>query len=122
LIEVVMDMDSTYKPRHKASFSERVKTVLENKLISWAIYLEDKEEVLLTKGFADELREVIGDIGGLKSIAELLGWSYQKRSFRDKEKVRNIAVISAPLERFLEFLQLEKETDQDDREQQGRES
>jgi len=120
-IEVVMDMDSTYKPRHKASFSERVKTVLENNLISWMMLSRDGDEVLLTTGFADELREVVGDIGGLKSIAELLGWSYQKRSFRDKEKVRNIAVISVPLERFLEFLQLEEETDQDAREQQGRE-
>ena len=35
--------------------------------------------MVFTADFARELAGVIGDIGGLKSIAELLGWEYKPR-------------------------------------------
>jgi len=64
------------KERYQLEFKERCKIVLENKLIPWAV-LKDSNVYLLTP-MVEELTPVIGDIGGLKSIAELMGWEYRK--------------------------------------------
>ena len=78
---------------------ERVKIVLEKGLVPWAYVKGDY--VILTTGFANELNKIVGDIGGLKSIAELLGWEY-KRSLKLRKRVVQAIVI--PLIEFVDFL------------------
>ncbi len=63
-----------YLNRSDVDFEERVRIVLKKKLLPWAVLKED--DVIFTTGLTKELQAVIGDIGGLKSIAELLGWEY----------------------------------------------
>jgi len=63
--------------RWELPLEERLKTVLEYQLIPWLV--GRGEEILVTVGLVEELKDVIGDIGGLKSIAELLGWGYEPR-------------------------------------------
>jgi hypothetical protein len=60
--------------REDVSLPERIRAVLDTKLIPWM--MRKNEDVLFTSAFIEELGNVIGDIGGLKSIAELLGWEY----------------------------------------------
>ena len=103
---VIVEESGQEISRVEVSFEDRVKIVLENKLLPWAIVRkrEDITEVLFTTSIVRELRPIIGDIGGLKSIAELLGWEYAKHSVRRGKKVENKAVAKVPLEDLLEFL------------------
>jgi len=48
----------------------RVRIVLEKNLLEWASLRDGK--VYFTIGFAKEIEEKIGDVGGLKGLAELL--------------------------------------------------
>jgi hypothetical protein len=49
---------------------------------------------------------VIGDIGGLKSVAELLGWECRKKiSLRMDKRITSASCIIMPLSELLEFLQ-----------------
>jgi len=92
-----------FLPRHDVTLPERVHIVLNSNLIPWCMLRG--EEVIITSGFVEELKKIIGDIGGLKSIAELLGWTYYpKRSFRIGKKVRNIACISVDIKEFISLL------------------
>jgi len=96
-----------YLPRYDATFGERVGIVLGNNLLPWAMLRG--EEVLFTSGFAEELRRVVGDIGGLKSLAELLGWEYRKKvSLRSGKRVTSVSCIAVRLNDLLEFLQPEE--------------
>ena len=100
------DNDEQYRflDRHTIPFDERVKIVLGSNLIPWMIL--KGSEVIITYGIVEELRRIIGDVGGLKSIAELFGWSYHpKKSFRIGKKVKSVACISVSLEELIEFLQ-----------------
>jgi len=100
-----------FVPRYDTTFAERVRIVLRNSLLPWAIL--KGEEVLLTSGFAEELRRVIGDIGGLKSIAELLGWEYRERvSLRMGKRVTSVSCIAVPLDELLGFLHPESQTEE----------
>ncbi len=93
-----------YRERSDLGLEERVKVVLDKELIPWLT--KSGDHVFFTSDFARELEEVIGDIGGLKSIAELLGWEYRPRhSVRKGKTVTSYSVIRAPLEDFLDFLE-----------------
>ena len=85
--------------RSEVSFEDRVKIVLENKLLPWAILREDY--VLITTAFLTEIKPVIGDIGGLRSIAELLGWEYLKSAKVGKKVMVAIKVNITDLIEFL---------------------
>jgi hypothetical protein len=101
-----------YKDRKETDLKDRLLIVLQQKLIPWMMYRQDEEGriiIIITTGLMDDLTPLIGDIGGLKSVAELLGWEYDpKFSYRVKEKgeekVKNNSVIKINLNDFLEFL------------------
>ena len=84
--------------RQEVNLEERLRIVLEYQLIPWLV--GRGEEVLVTVGLVEELKEVIGDMGGLKSIAELLRWSYEPRKIGG----RTVKVAVATVDRLLEFL------------------
>jgi len=77
---------------------DRVRIVLEKQLLPWADLRDN--EVVITTGVLGELKDVIGDIGGLKSLAELLGWEYGVRKVGGKP----VRCIVAKLEDFINFL------------------
>lgn len=86
-----------------SELKERARAVLSQNLLPWAFLKDDV--VYFTSGFARELEKVIGDIGGLKSIAELLKWGYKQRhSFRTSQKVKTMSVMYVPFAEFIEFL------------------
>jgi hypothetical protein len=90
--------------RSDVDVAERVNIVLEKRLIPWLI-LRNDDTVLITTSIINELQQVIGDVGGLKSIAELLGWEYiPKYSFREGGKIRSISVIRTTRQALIEFL------------------
>ena len=114
-IEVVEQVDEEdgvlerrrYLPRYDTTFRERVRIVLENNLLPWAVLKGDK--ILVTTGILEEIRKIIGDIGGLKSLAELLGWEYRRKvSLRMGKKVTSIAAAIVALNELIEFLQPEE--------------
>jgi len=64
-----------------------------------------EDKVIIMTGIMHELQELIGDMGGLKSLAELLGWEYKPRySFREGNKVRTASVILVPRDELTAFL------------------
>ena len=87
-----------YRAAWEASPEERVKVVLENKLLPWA-YLHNGL-VYFTSGLARSLEREVGNLGGLKGLAELLGWEY--KNMKDGRSVRKVAIT--PLEALLSFL------------------
>ena len=97
-----------YKDRKEADLKDRLMIVLQYNLIPWMMYRQDKEgriDIIITTGIMNDLTPLIGDIGGLKSVAELLGWEYDpKFSFRVGKKIKNISVMRINLNDFLEFL------------------
>ncbi len=102
------DEQYRFLDRHTVPFNERVKIVLESSLIPWMMLKGG--EVFITYGIVEELRRIIDDVGGLKSIAELFGWNYYpKKSFRINKKVKNMACISVSLEDLVKFLQPEED-------------
>ena len=60
----------------------RAEIVLNKKLIPWL--LSTDEEVIITTAIIEELKPLIGDIGGLKSLAELLQWDYRPKKVSGK--------------------------------------
>ena len=89
--------------RSDLGLEERVRVVLDKQLIPWLFRSGDY--VVFTPAFAKELAGVIGDIGGLKSIAELLGWEYKKKhTFRRGKTTTSYNIVRVPLEDFLDFL------------------
>ena len=96
------------RAREDLEFEDRVKTVLENKLLPWAIL--KGSTIIITTGLMDEIQHLVGDIGGLKSVAELLGWEYRGQySIRMGKSVKNLSVIIVDLEDFIRFLAPEPE-------------
>jgi len=92
-----------YYSRSDLGLEERVRVVLDKQLIPWII--KSGDYVVFTPDFARELAGVIGDIGGLKSIAELLGWEYKPRhSVRKGKTTTSHTVIKVPFEDLLDFL------------------
>ena len=79
-VETSEGLDRRY--RWQIPLEERLKIVLEHQLIPWL--LDRGEEVTVTIGLVEELKYTVGDIGGLKGLAELLGWSYEPRKVGGK--------------------------------------
>ncbi|ADJ54264.1 primase/DNA polymerase [Hyperthermophilic Archaeal Virus 2] len=96
------DEGELFLDRSQIDLKTRIEIVLDKQLIPWL--LRKGNDVLITTGIMHELEEVTGDIGGLKSLAELLGWEYMKYSMREGERVKNMAVVKASLEDLLSFL------------------
>jgi hypothetical protein len=95
-VETSEGIDRRY--RWQLPLEERLKIVLEYQLIPWL--LSRGEEVLVTRGLVEELMDTVGDIGGLESLAKLLGWNYQPRKIGGKAV--KVAVTSlGDLVRFL---------------------
>jgi hypothetical protein len=89
--------------RQEADLKTRIEIVLDKQLIPWL--LRKGNDVLITTGIMQELEEVIGDIGGLKSLAELLGWEYNpKYTMKERKRVKGLVVIKVDLEDFINFL------------------
>jgi len=87
-------------PRYEVGLEDRVKIVLEYRLIPWLVLKGGN--VYITTGLVKELEKVGIDIGGgLKSIAELLGWEYEKE-VRIGRSV--ISSIRTSVEDLVEFL------------------
>ena len=87
--------------RSSIAFENRVKVVLQENLIPWLI-LKDSN-VYITTGILQELKEVVGDMS-LKSLAQLLGWVYDRFSIRIVKKVVSRYMVKVSLEDFVEFL------------------
>jgi len=87
-----------YLQRSEVDFESRVRIVLEKRLLPWAILRRD--EVIFTTGFVEELKAITGDIGGLKSVAELLGWEYGVVKV-SKKSIRGARIS---LRDFIDFL------------------
>jgi len=85
--------------RQEVDLKMRVEIVLDKQLIPWLIRRGD--EVLITTGILRELERLIGDIGGLKSLAELLGWEYVSKKKLGKSVV---SVVRTSVEDLLNFL------------------
>jgi len=111
--------------RADLDLKERINIVLNKRLISWLIphiTRRGEELVIITTGILQELRDIVGDIGGLKSLAELLGWSYEDSySFRESGRVRSLCAILTPRNEFIEFLVPEPYQEQEKEEQEGSE-
>jgi len=82
---------------------ERVKAVLEAKVIS-GLFLKDNQ-VIITKVFISKLEDQIVGLGGLRGLADLLGWGYKKFSYREENKVKSNQAVLVSLEDFIRFLQ-----------------
>jgi hypothetical protein len=104
---VEMGDKSVSLERSDLSLEERAKVVLEKRLIPWLILKGGT--VYATTGLVKELeRELRDDMGGLKSIAEMLGWDYEKKHhFREGKEERNVSVAYTSIEDFLAFLTAE---------------
>ena len=97
-----------FLPKTETSLRERAMLVLGKELLPWAILRNNT--IYITTAITEELRERVGDIS-LKSLAELLGWSYvPKRSFKVGKTTVNKSVIEVTLEDFLTFISPEEET------------
>jgi len=86
----------------EADMRMRLEVVLDKQLIPWL--LRKGDTVYITRGIVKELERVMGDIGGLKSLAELLGWSYEKRSIRLGKRVESNYFVIVELEDLVRFL------------------
>ena len=96
-----------YLPKSETSLGERARVVLEKNLLPWAMVRGDT--IYITSAILEELREKVGDMS-LKSMAELLGWSYvPKRSFKVGKTTVNKSVIEVTLEDFLTFISPEED-------------
>jgi hypothetical protein len=84
--------------RWELPLEERLRIVLEYKLIPWLV--SRGEEILVTVGLVEELKDVVGDMGGLKSIAELLGWGYESRKIGG----RTVKVAVTSVDNLLDLL------------------
>ncbi len=84
---------------HEAGIEERLRVVAEKRLLPWMMLRDG--EVIITRGFVEELERKLGGIvGSLKGLAELLGWEY--RRVKISGRVVRAAVTS--LEKLLELL------------------
>ena len=91
--------------REDTDLKQRIGIVIEQRLIPWLF--GKGEEVYITSGIIHELEKEIGDIGGLKSLAELLEWGYTKKSIRLQGRKLTNYLIYTQLETFMEFLAID---------------
>jgi len=97
-----VEEDGNFRLEHRSALDVdlrgRALVVLEKKLLPWA-YLRD-ERVYFTSGFARALESRIGNLGGLKGVAELLGWEYKVA--RNEGYLSRVAIV--PLDALFSFL------------------
>jgi hypothetical protein len=97
-VETPEGIDRRY--RWQIPVEERVKIVLEHNLIPWL--LSRGEEVIITRGLVEELLDVVGDIGGLEGLAQLMGWEHAVRRIGGRNTrvavttVRDLVKLLAP--------------------------
>jgi len=89
--------------RTDASLRERVEYVLCNHLIPWLILKNGN--VVITPAIRREHRDLIEPLGGLKGLAELLGWNYGVVKLKGK----SCRAVMVQLEEFIDFLTPEGE-------------
>jgi len=95
--------DIQYVKSFEVSPEKRVRIVVEQRYIPW-LFAKDNQ-VFFTTGFADELAKAGLEVGGgLKAIAEHLGWQYKIHTFKERGQVQCRAVIMIPWEEFVDFL------------------
>jgi hypothetical protein len=88
--------------RQEADLKLRVEVVLDKQLIPWMIRRGD--EVYITTGIFDELKDIPESVRSLRSLAELLGWKYE----REKKLGGSVkSVVSVKLGELLSFLGVE---------------
>jgi len=83
-----------------ASFEQRLEAVLEKGLIPYLI--QKGEYVYITPAIVSDLIKV--GIETLKALADLMGWEYLQKSYREGGKVNNNYVIRVSLATFKQFL------------------
>jgi len=83
-----------------ASFEQRLDAVLEKGLIPYLI--QKGEYVYITPAIVSDLNRV--GIETLKALADLMGWEYRQKSFREGSKINNNFVIQVSLATFKQFL------------------
>jgi hypothetical protein len=89
--------------RQEADLKTRAEVVLNKQLIPWLLLRGN--EVVIVSGIIKELESIVGDIGGMKSLAELLGWEYDpKFTMREGKRVKGSVAIKVTLGDFIEFL------------------
>jgi ribosomal protein L37AE/L43A len=95
--------DIQYVKSFEVSPEKRIRIVVEQRYIPWLF--AKNNQVFLTTGFAEELAKAGLEVGGgLKAIAEHLGWQYKDHSFKEGGQVRHMVVIVIPWEEFVDFL------------------
>ena len=63
------------------------------------------DNVIIMKPIVNEIEEKIVGLGGLKGLADLLEWDYEKYSWREENgKPERRKVVLVPLNKFIEFL------------------
>jgi hypothetical protein len=88
--------------RQEADLKLRVEVVLDKQIIPWMIRRGD--EVYITTGIFDELKDIPESVRSLRSLAELLGWKYEReKKLGDRVK----SVVSVKLRELLSFLGVE---------------
>jgi len=83
-----------------ASFEQRLDAVLEKGLIPYLI--QKGEYIYITPAIVSDLIKV--GIETLKALADLMGWEYVQKSYREGGKVNNNYVIRVSLATFKQFL------------------
>ena len=73
--------DNTVEVKTTEDFAERIWVVSNNRKIPW-MFLNKKDEIILTTGFNEFLRDNIQLNETLQSISELLGWKYSNSRVR----------------------------------------
>ena len=106
-VEVLKQTGSSRLSREDVDLEQRIEIVIEQQLIPWLF--GKGEYVYITSGIVKELEKEVGDIGGFKSLAELLGWEYGERTVKIGKKPHRNFFIIVPLETFKDFLLLKIE-------------
>ena len=98
------------KITNEDSIETIARAVLSRGLIEWASFVvrDGYNEVRFKQGFADELKNVVGDIT-LKSLAELLGWEYrnvkESEVVNEKKRVKVLKAIVVRFDDLIRFLE-----------------
>ncbi len=95
------DYKNEFNVKTTNDFYHRVRTVLNERKIPWAL-LDSTNKVHLKFGFVESVRKDTGINDNMKTLAELLNWKHGSSTVR-KEKFagKNITV---PLDKFTEFV------------------
>jgi hypothetical protein len=97
--------------KNKLGLEERAKIVFENNLIPW-LFLKNLH-VYIKYGAVEDIRKEVGINITLKSLAEIMEGTYEKKSFKIKGKVYTMHVAAIPYDTFLNFINSEEEDTED---------